>query len=93
MYQDILKDSYIYQLIAQDGVEQGIEMERQQELQDLRNLVLGFVQSRFTALLPLANTTVAEINSKEILSQLVLDVGLAKTEDEARQVLIAAQAR
>ena len=97
MYQDILKDSYIYQLIAQDGVEQGmqqgIEMERQQELQDLRNLVLGFVQSRFAALLPLASTTVAEITSKELLSQLVLDVGLAKTEDEARQALMAAQAR
>lgn len=106
MYQDILKDSYIYQLIEQEakeeglqqgvqqgiqqGVQQGIEMERQQEIQDLRNLVLGFVQPRFAALLPLATTTVAEINSKEILQKLVLDVGLAKSEDEARQVLTQA---
>lgn len=95
MYQDILKDSYIYQLIEQEGLEkgvqQGIEQERRKDIQTLRNIALGFFQSRFTNLLPLATSAVAQIESKDLLQELVSDVGQAKTEEEARQALTKAR--
>jgi predicted transposase YdaD len=44
MYQDILRDSEIYQIIMQEGVEKGVEKGHQQELQDLRQILLGFIE-------------------------------------------------
>jgi len=47
MYQDILRDTEIYQIIMQEGVQQ----QQQKELQDLRQILLGFLQERFSGLL------------------------------------------
>ncbi len=43
MFQDILSESWVYQEL----VEQGVEKERQQELQRQRQTIVGFVQRRF----------------------------------------------
>ncbi len=94
MYQDILRDSEIYQIIMQEGVEKGIEkgVEKghQQELQDLRQILLGFIQARFQELVPIATKQTANITDTEILKHLTLNVGLAQTLEEARQLLLSA---
>ena len=102
MYQDILRDSEIYQIIMQEGVEKGIEegiekgIEKgvkkghQQELQDLRQILVGFIQARFQELVPLAIKQTARITDIEKLKNLILKVGLAQSPEEARQLLQAA---
>jgi predicted transposase YdaD len=98
MYRDILRESEIYQIIVQEGVEKGIEkgIEKgvkkghQQELQDLRQILIGFVQARFEELVPLATKQTAGIADTEKLKNLTLKVGLAQSLEEARQLLQAA---
>ena len=86
MYQDIIRDSEIYQIIIQEGVEKG----HQQELQDLRQILLGFIQARFQELVPIATKQTANITDTEVLKHLTLEVGLAQTLEEARQLLLSA---
>jgi predicted transposase YdaD len=90
MFQDILRDTPIYQLIKQEGVQEGIQEGQQQELQDLRQILLGFIQARFSELVSLANKQISDIADTEILKDLTLKVGLAQTEKEVRQYLIEA---
>jgi predicted transposase YdaD len=90
MYQDIIRDSEIYQIIVQEGVEKGVEKGHQQELQDLRQILLGFIQARFQELVPIATKQTANITDKEILKHLTLKVGLAQTLEEARQLVLSA---
>lgn len=86
MYQDILRNSEIYQIIMQEGVEKG----HQQELHDLRQILLGFIQARFQELVPLVTKQTAHITDIEMLKHLTLKVGLAQTLEEARQLLLGA---
>lgn len=86
MYQDIIRDSEIYQIIIQEGVEKG----HQQELQDLRQILLGFIQARFQELVPIATKQTATFTDTEALKHLTLKVVLAQTLEEARQLLLSA---
>ena len=86
MYQDILRDTEIYQIIMQEGVQQ----QQQKELQDLRQILLGFLQERFSGLVSFATTQISNITDIEILKQLTLKVSLSQTENEARQYLVEA---
>src|SRR5260370_34211134 len=88
MYQDIIRDSEIYQIIIQEGVEKGVEKAHQQELQDLRQILLGFIQARFQELVPIATKQTANITDIEILKHLTLKVVLAQTLEEARRLLL-----
>lgn len=85
MYQDIIRDSEIYQIIIQEGVEKG----HQQELQDLRQILLGFIQARFQELVPIATKQTASITDTEALKHLTLKVVLAQTLEEAHQLLLS----
>ena len=87
MYQDILRDSEIYQLIMREGQEKGREEEHQRRLQDQRQNILSFVQVRFPELVPLATQQLSSITDIELLQHLLLKVSLSKTIDEARQYL------
>ncbi len=103
MYQDILHDTEIYQLIMQEGLEKGVQQglekgvqqglekgvqqAEQQEIQDLRQLLLDFVRARFVALLPFATTAVEHISNKDVLQRLILAVGTARDAQEAQEIL------
>ena len=86
MYQDIMRDSEIYQLIAQEGAEKAL----QQEIQNLRSLILGLIQSCFPELQVSASATITSITSKDTLNDLILSIGAAKTVKEAQQLLAKA---
>jgi predicted transposase YdaD len=72
------------------GLAAGREEGRGEGLQRDFGILSAFVQARFPVLLPLAEECKRVIASTEILQQLVLDVTLAQSEDEARQHLIMA---
>ena len=91
MLQDILHDSEIYQMIMQEGVEQGvqqgIQLQHLQELQDLRQIVLSFVEPRFPKLVRFATKQISVIVDIKALKDLIPKIGFAQSEEEVRQVL------
>ena len=84
MFQDILSESWVYQEL----VEQGVEKERQQELQRQRQTIVGFVQRRFPEITALAEQQTAKITDPEMLQTVILKLLDAQTIEEARQILL-----
>ncbi len=84
MYQDILRDSEIYQLI----MEEGAEKERLQQLSHQRRTLVRIVQTKFPNLARIAIDQTNTITDPEELEDLTIYMGLAQTEDEAYQYLI-----
>jgi len=88
MFQDILRESWVYQEIVEEGVENGREEERQQELQRQRQTIVGFVQRRFPEISTLAEQQTAKIADPEMLQMVILELLDAQTVEEARQILL-----
>lgn len=84
MFQDILRESPIYQEI----VEQGREEERQQELQRQRQTLAGFVQRHFPEITALAKQQADGITDTGVLQAVILKLLDAQTVEEARQILL-----
>src|SRR6266852_1106950 len=68
MFQDILRESPIYQEL----VEQGREEERQQELQRQRQTLMSFVQRHFPEISALAKLQVDSVADPEFLQTVIL---------------------
>jgi len=91
--QSILKEAPIYQMILQEGREEGLEKGREEgfekgRLQASRDMLLKFVQLRFPKLKTLARGQAALIEKPEILEDLTLKVGMAQTQAEVQNYLI-----
>ena len=83
---DVLRDTWIYQEIQQE-----IRAEiQQQHLAEQRHMVLEIVQARFPSVESLARKVVESINDGAVLRRLVVKMGTARTEKEARQGLMEA---
>ena len=91
MFQDILRESWVYKEIGQEyfeqGIEQGIEKGIEQgKLQGLREMLLSFVQKDFPEVMALARQQVDRITDSEILQAIVLKLVHAETLDDAKQI-------
>ena len=91
MFQDMLRESWVYKEIGQEyfeqGIEQGIEKGIEQgKLQGLREVLLSFVQKDFPEVMALARQQVDRITDPEILQAIVLKLVHAQTLDEAKQI-------
>jgi predicted transposase YdaD len=91
--QSILKEAPIYQMILQEGREEGLEKGEKMgfekgRLQASRDMLLKFVQLRFPKLKTLARGQAALIEKPEILEDLTLKVGMAQTQAEVQNYLI-----
>ena len=87
MFQDILRESWVYKEIGQEYFEQGIEQGIEQgKLQGLREMLLSFVQRDFPEVMALARQQVDRITDLEILQAIVLKLVHAQTLDEAKQI-------
>lgn len=84
MLEDILEESPFYQQIMHRGEEKG----RVQGLEKMRETALGIVQARFPKLARLAKKQVAAVNNLGILSELIVNLSLAKDEVEAKKKLL-----
>jgi predicted transposase YdaD len=85
MFQDILRESWVYQEIA----EQSREEERQQELQRQRQAIIGFVQRLFPEITALAEQQTTKITDPETLQTVILELLDAQVLEEARQILLS----
>jgi predicted transposase YdaD len=79
MYQDIIKDTEIYQIILQEGREEGIEAFHQ--------VILSTVQNRFPELVEMATECVNAVTDLKVLQKLTLDMISANSTDQARALL------
>jgi hypothetical protein len=95
MLKDILEESWTFQKIKKEaleqGLKQGLEQGRQQMLQVQRQNLLLFVQAHFPALIQLAEDTCKNIQKPEKVQDLIQKTLLAKGELEVRQLLLDAQ--
>ena len=90
MYQDILRDTDIYQMIMQEGVEKGIQQQQQQDLQDQRLSLLRIIQSRFPKLAGFATEQTSNLTDLATLRELIVNISISQTHEEARQYLAEA---
>ncbi len=78
---DLLKDTWIYRDIQHEVA----EAFQQQQLDAHRHALLAIVQARFPRIEALAQQVAHRISEPERLQELVVRVGMARTEREARQ--------
>ena len=86
MFQDILRESWVYQEIAEQGVEKGREEGR---IQEQREMLLMLVQSCFPELEALAKQQSEGITNPELLPPVNFKLLAAQTIEEARQILLS----
>ena len=95
MFQDILRESWVYQEIGQEylekgyeeGIDKGREEERKRELERERELLVSFVQKRFPEAIALAKQQVEGITDLEVLRKKFLKLFDAETVDEVKKIL------
>jgi hypothetical protein len=80
MFQDILRESPIYQELVEQGLEKGIQGQRE--------MLLGFVQMRFPELLALAKQRTEGITDPDLLPSMSHKLFAAQTLEEARRILL-----
>lgn len=90
MHQDILRDSWVYQEIGQEFLEQGREEERKRSIQNQRQVILSFVQAHFPEIAEQAKQQVENIIDPELLQALTTKLVAAQELDEAKKILFEA---
>ncbi len=92
MQHDILWDTPIYQLILEEGreegIQKGIEQANQKKIQDQRVLVQRIVQTKFSKIARLAIDKTEAIIDEKKLEDLNVYMSIAQTEADARQYLL-----
>jgi len=83
MFQDIMKDSWVYQEIVQESEERGLA----KGLQAQRRVIVNIVRNRFPELEELASQHVAYMNDLDALSLLTVSVASAPDVDALRKLL------
>lgn len=81
MFQDILRESPIYQEIVEQGLEKG-------RIQEQREMLIRLVQMRFPELLALAKQQADGIANPEVLPPVNFKLIEIQTIEEARQLLL-----
>lgn len=81
---DILKESPAYQEIFAQGFEKG----RQERMQELRQMLMTFVTQRFPNLERLAKGQLSLIKQPQTLTNLILKMISAHTQEEAHDYLL-----
>jgi predicted transposase YdaD len=80
MLEDILRDTAVYQEVLAEGMEKGLEAQRQ--------TLLDIVQERFPAIVRLAKQQTDAIKDPEVLRHLMVKISIVKTANEAEQYLL-----
>src|SRR5579864_8069370 len=88
MFQDILRESWVYQEIGQEFLEQGREEERQRRLQGQHEMLASFVQTHFPEITALVKQQTDGITDPEVLQNAILRLLAARTIEEAKQILV-----
>lgn len=88
MYRDKLEESWVYQEILREGHEKGLTegLEKGQATGEQRAL-LALIQKRFPAILQVATKRISTITDTFRLENLIGELSIAQTSEEALQML------
>jgi len=81
MQHDILKDTWVFKEIRKEGLEEGVQQAKKQDL-------LRFVELRFPTLLALAKQTVEQKESVEQLQMMLDKLYQMNTSEQAQAALL-----
>jgi predicted transposase YdaD len=84
VFNDILRETWVFQEIMQEGEEKGLK----KGLEGLRQTLLSVVQARFPELVFLARGQVVFIEDMELLQNLIVNMSTAQTAEEAQHRLL-----
>ncbi len=88
MYQDVLRESWVYQEIGQEYLEKGLETGRKQGLeQALHQTLMIYVETRFPKLVVLAQQQTGSITDVALLNQIMSTLFALQTPEEVEQYL------
>ncbi|SRR5579884_2445054 len=87
MLDDFLRESTIYQDILAEGRQEGADEAKKERVLSLRGKILTLVQARFPQLKPLADQQIIRIDVPDPLEDLLLEIGMAQSLEEAQQYL------
>ncbi len=91
MFQDILRESWVYQEIGQEfleeGLEKGREEERQRRIQGQHEMLASFIQAHFPEILALAKQQTDDIKDPDVLQNVILKLLTVGTVEEAKSIL------
>ncbi len=90
MLDDVLKETPVYQYIAQTGRDEARLEARQQELARQRQALAAIIQGRFPALIELAEKQMTRMDDPEAVNLLIINISIAKDSEEARRYLVQA---
>lgn len=90
MFQDIMKDSWVYQEIVQESEARGREEGRREVLQSQRQTVLDIVSHRFPSLRQLASQQVARMADLDALRLLIVNLSITDNGEDMRKLLLDA---
>ncbi len=85
MLKDILEESWTFQEIRQEALEQGRE---EGQWQTMRQTLLFFIQTHFPALMPLAQDSCEAIQTPKPMQDLLQNILIAKDDQEVQQYLL-----
>lgn len=74
---EVVEDPPIFQIIRQEGL-----------LPGLRRTVVRVVDKRFPALIALAQQQVEQMESEEILNDVLMKIIMAQSQEEAQEILL-----
>jgi predicted transposase YdaD len=94
MFQDILRESYVYQTILREGLEEGLEQGLEKGLeqgreQTLRQTLMTYVETRFPKLALLAEQQTSTIKDATVLHTVLAKLFMIQTPEEAEQYLLS----
>src|SRR5438128_1992892 len=89
MFQNVLRESWVYQEIGQEFFEEGREEERQRSRQRLYDAIMSLVQTHFPEFVPLAEQQTTSMTDPDTLQKLLLQLIAAQRAEEAKQILLA----
>lgn len=98
MFQDIMKDSWVYQELRQEMLEEGLEQGRVQGLEQGRErhvkhqraLLAKIVQSKFPVLQDLVEQQTKDVHDPDLLQALLYDLLSTSEVEAARRLLTCA---
>ena len=89
MFQDILRESWVYQEVGHEFFEQGVEKGLEQgAVKGQRHTLMSYLQTRFPEITVLANQQINSINDLNALDVVSIKLFAAQTVEEAKQILL-----
>jgi predicted transposase YdaD len=85
MFQDVLRESWVYQEIGQEFLEE----ERQRRRQGIHDAIMTLVQTHFPELVALARQQINSITDPDVLQRMLIKLIAAQQAEEAKQILLA----